>query len=155
MTATTQKPVWAIKAEEIMKSKGVQKNQLLDVFGVKTSGAVVHYFQGRREPSISGMERLAEKLDISLSSLLGLEDDQYSELAKVNGQMLTDALQILIRTIDTTADEIKVFFNLYQKMGAENIIRAANILANVNESESNVTAIIKIQEFARNSAANS
>ncbi|MCL1124210.1 hypothetical protein [Shewanella surugensis] len=149
MTAITQKPIWAVNAQEVMSKKGIQKNQLLDVFGVTTTGAVVHYFQGRREPSVSGIQRLADKLEMQLPDLLGIRNDSHSELAKMNGQMLTDALQILIRTIDATVEDIGVFFNLYQKMGAENIIRAANILADVGESESNVTAVIKIQEISR------
>ena len=149
MSDNIKKPNWAINAEKIMAIKDIHKNQLMDVFGVKTVGAVVHYFNGRREPSLVGIQRLAQYLDVTINNLLGIEDEGNSDLDKINGKLLTDALQILIRTVEITNSDIEIFFNVYKKIGAENILKAANMLSEVSKDESNIPTLIKIQDFAK------
>jgi transcriptional regulator with XRE-family HTH domain len=151
MIKKPKKPIWAINAENKMKFLGLTQRDLLDVFEVKTSGAIGHYFSGRREPDIYGIMRLAEMLNIPLLVLLGINDQAELNATNVkSGRNLTDAFRILSRVAGLNENEIKVFFTVYEKIGADNIIKAVNelILAG-NDSDAKIDAIIYIQDFMK------
>ncbi|MCL1123417.1 helix-turn-helix domain-containing protein [Shewanella surugensis] len=147
MSKINSKPTWAINAETLMKKKGIQKLDLLDIFGVSTPAAVGHYFQGRREPSIQGLINLAQKLDVELSSLLGLQENTHLNIKEVNAQRLTEALQLLVRCVDITPEEVMIFFKVYEKINPENIIKSINILSESDDKNSIFNSIIKVQDF--------
>lgn len=54
-----------------MAKRGLYQKDLIDVFKVKTRGAVGHYLSGRREPTIEQLIALAELLGVSVSELVG------------------------------------------------------------------------------------
>jgi len=64
-------PRWAVIAERLMRDQSLTQEDLIDVFGVTTRGAVGHYMKGRREPSIDQLIALARKLGVTLSELAG------------------------------------------------------------------------------------
>lgn len=64
-------PRWAIIARSIMDEQDITQEDLTEVFDRKTRGAVGHYFRGIREPSIEQIARLAKRLGISVSQLIG------------------------------------------------------------------------------------
>lgn len=65
------KPRWAVIAESLMEAQGVTQEDLIKTFQVTTRGAVGHYMRGRREPSIEQIARLASKLGVTVSQLIG------------------------------------------------------------------------------------
>lgn len=154
------KPKWATNAEVLMRRNGIQQGDLLEVFGVTTKGAIGHYFNGRREPSLNGLIKLSEFLNISMSQLFG-DNISPIELETVTTslyiaeqQHLTDALKLLARAIDISPDDITVFFNVFEKMGAGNILKAAHILAEADhQSTDKITAVIEIQDFIKQTAS--
>ena len=64
---------WKIRAKARMADLKLRQEDLMEVLGVRTRGAVGHYLAGRREPSTQQMQALAEKLQISIGELLGNE----------------------------------------------------------------------------------
>jgi transcriptional regulator with XRE-family HTH domain len=146
-----KKPTWAINAESQMKFLGLNQGDLLEVFDVKTSGAIGHYFSGRREPDIYGIIKLAKKLNIPLLDLLGINDQAELNATSIKGgKHLTDAFRILSRVIDLSENEIKVFFTVYEKIGADNTIKAVKELIKAgNDSDAKIDAIIHIQDFMK------
>lgn len=90
---TKEQPKWAGIARSAMKAKGITQEDLIETFEVGTRGAVGHYFTGRREPTIEQLQRLAKKLNISLSALAGegLSDSQEAELLAKAQQRLSEA----------------------------------------------------------------
>ena len=154
------KPKWAINAEVHMKRNGIQQGDLLDVFGVTTKGAIGHYFNGRREPSLNGLIELSELLNISMSQLFG-DNTPTGKVEQINPeqyiteqQHLTDALKLLARAVEISADEAEVFFKVYEKIGAENILKASRILAEADyQSTDKISAVIEIQDFIKRAAS--
>lgn len=151
MSKTITKPLWALKAENRMSVLGFKQSDLLDTFEVTTPGAIGHYLSGRREPNIYSIVKLAEKLEMPLLDLLNVNDTpKLNSTDKDSSKYLTDAFRLLSRIVGLTDNEIKVFFNTYEKMGAENIVKAANELCRAgDDSDAKVDAIIQIQDFMK------
>jgi len=61
---------WYEKAKRLMTIKKIRQEDLVDVFGVTTRGAVGHYLTGRRQPDPSQMKALADRLGCTLDELL-------------------------------------------------------------------------------------
>lgn len=84
MENTNIKPSWAIIAARQMKVVGLTQDDLLNSFGVTTRGAIGHYFTGRREPTIKQLQRLAEKIGLSIAELIGGEPTEPPQVAEEN-----------------------------------------------------------------------
>ena len=65
-----QLEVWAEKAIKIMKKKKISQKDIAPAMGVKTRGAVSHYFTGRSNPTTHQLNGLANCLGVSLNHLL-------------------------------------------------------------------------------------
>lgn len=76
---------WYEKAKRLMTIKKIRQEDLIEVFGVTTRGAVGHYLTGRRQPDPSQMKALAEKLDCTLDELLepGEPDPVQAKINKI------------------------------------------------------------------------
>lgn len=66
-------PAWAHVAKLKMQQLGLIQEDLVDVFDVKTRGAVGHYFSGRRKISSDQLIALADKLKLSADNLYNNE----------------------------------------------------------------------------------
>lgn len=56
---------WQDRAKARMKQLGITQEDLIDIFGVTTRGAVGHYLSGRRQPSIEQIGALSERLNFA------------------------------------------------------------------------------------------
>ncbi len=146
------KPQWAINAKAKMKKIGLTQAKLLNLFEVTTPGAVGHYFNGVREPKIDHIIALSKELDMPISELLGVsESTSEYHLQDSDDIHLTDALRFLCGTVDIKESEIMTFFNVYQKIGAKNVIKATQALSKAGEHPSaQMDAVLSIQEFMKN-----
>lgn len=75
-------PRWALIAKSLMAEQGIIQEDLKDVFDVGSRGAVGHYLKGRRQPSIEHIVRLAKRLGVTTSELVGeipLADSRYKQ----------------------------------------------------------------------------
>jgi len=61
---------WYEKAKLLIANNKIRQEDLLDVFGVTTRGAVGHYLNGRRQPDPIQMKALADKIGCTLDELL-------------------------------------------------------------------------------------
>lgn len=61
---------WRDRAKARMAEQRVGHADLVDLFGVKTRGAVSHYLGGRNEPPLEAIVALADRLGMSLDELL-------------------------------------------------------------------------------------
>lgn len=101
-------PRWAVIATGLMRDKGLTQEDIKDVFGVTTRGAVGHYMRGRREPSVDQLIKLARKLGVTLSELVGeipltgspSDTAQISALLQEIGE---DKLPMLLAMIEAAA----------------------------------------------------
>jgi transcriptional regulator with XRE-family HTH domain len=65
------RPRWAAIAVGLMKQKKITQEDLKSDFGVTTRGAVGHYMTGRREPTIDQLLKVAKRLGVNVSQLIG------------------------------------------------------------------------------------
>ena len=137
-----------------MKTIGLTQAKLIDLFEVTTAGAVGHYFNGVREPKIDHIIALSEVLDMPIAELLGVsESEGQYHLKESDETHLTDALRFLCGVLDIKESEIISFFNVYQKIGAKNIIKATQALSKAGEHPSaQMDAVLSIQEFMKNAS---
>ena len=144
------KPVWAVNAAKQMKKIGLQQTALLEVFNVKTAGAIGHYFNGRREPSLDSLLKLAETLNMSISELVLGKTEESSTLkfSDNDAPHLTSALTLLVRTNNITAIEAATFIKIFETIGSENIIKATNMLSETARTNGDtISTVIEIQDF--------
>lgn len=85
---------WYDRAKTRMADKGVTQEQLLELFGVKTRGAVGHYLNGRRDPSSIVLVTLADRLEMTLDELLRGQSQPVS----LTGEILASAIEEARRT---------------------------------------------------------
>ena len=137
-----------------MKTIGLTQAKLIDLFEFTTAGAVGHYFNGVREPKIDHIIALSEVLDMPIAELLGVsESEGQYHLKESDETHLTDALRFLCGVLDIKESEIISFFNVYQKIGAKNIIKATQALSKAGEHPSaQMDAVLSIQEFMKNAS---
>ena len=146
------KPAWAVNAERKMKKIGLQQTDLLKVFEVKTAGAIGHYFNGRREPSINSLLKLAETLNMSLSELVLGRAEEHStiQFSENDSPHLTSALTLLVRTSDFSAIDAATFIKIVESIGADNIIKATNMLSETARTNGDtISTVIEIQDFVK------
>lgn len=146
------KPAWAVNAEKIMKKMGLQHVDLLEVFDVKTTGAIGHYFNGRREPNVGSIIKLAEVLHLNISELcLGKSEERTAlQFSENDAPHLTSALTLLVRTTDISAIDAAGFIKIFETIGAENIIKATNMLSETARTNGDtISTVVEIQDFVR------
>lgn len=76
-------PAWSGPAKRRMQERGLTQQDLINVFDVRTRGAVGHYFRGRRQASMEQLRRLSEELDLDLTAMVqGKFIDTVDQLVK-------------------------------------------------------------------------
>ncbi len=91
------KKTWVQRARRLMRDQKKTQDELIDIFDVKTTGAVSHYFTGRNEPSIDSLSKLAKFLNVSPQYLVyGGENNR-----DVNSTLLTQCSKT-VRDINNT-----------------------------------------------------
>jgi transcriptional regulator with XRE-family HTH domain len=94
---------WYDKAKRLMADKKIIQEDLIEVFGVTTRGAVGHYLTGRRQPDPEQMKALAEKLGCSLDDLLSEGDIDPIQI-KIN-QIIRSAELAIAKSSDKFTDD--------------------------------------------------
>ncbi|MCL1124129.1 helix-turn-helix domain-containing protein [Shewanella surugensis] len=153
MSAMTKaKPLWAIRAEEMMGTKGITQEDLLDVFDVGTRGSVGHRFSGRQLARIEEVQRLAKKLGTTVSYLIGDSDelptstDQHKDIN--DHSVLAKSFQYLARIDKLNDSEIKSLFQLLEKLDLSRVIQVYEVLHEI-ERTGDVSSIIKLEDFRK------
>ena len=102
-----------------MQQTGTTQAALAEYLGTSRT-AVSHYAQGRREPDLSTMIKIAEYFQVSLDYLAGLKDDEVPKsrsprsYVKINGRLIRiypgDTVRVSIggKTFDFTVQEIEI-----------------------------------------------
>ncbi len=99
---------WTERVRQGLKAKGYIYKDLASVLNV-TEGAVSHYLNGAREPSINQVREMAKMLDLSLSELLGddavfLSDENQIEAAKIIKELPDDKKAMALRMLKSLKD---------------------------------------------------
>ncbi|MEI2368734.1 helix-turn-helix domain-containing protein [Niallia circulans] len=89
------------RLKELRKANKLTQANVADFLGISES-AYGYYEQGRNEPSLSSIKKLAEKYNVSTSYLLG-ETDKINNLSKV---------KVSGTEINLTEEEYKIFEEL-------------------------------------------
>ena len=76
---------WVKRAKKLMAEQGVSQNDIMPIMGVKSSGAISHYFTGRNSPTIPAINALAKYLNVSPQYLLYGGDKNR----EVNGKLIS------------------------------------------------------------------
>lgn len=140
------KPIWAQIAQKRMKLLGISQQELSEMIGLKTVGAIGHWFNGRRTPSLKNIELLAECLNIPLTDLFRIPGE--NKTLDGDAKHLTDALMLLCRAVSAPKEDVKVFFEVYELLGAENVVKAVEILNSAEDKKrSHTSAVIDIFDF--------
>ena len=88
---------WYDRAKARMAELEIRQDDLLKVFGVTTRGAVGHYLSGRRDPPTDALVRLADRLNLSLDTLL--RGEPASQSGGMDLPMLSEALVSLDKAL--------------------------------------------------------
>jgi transcriptional regulator with XRE-family HTH domain len=112
---------WYEKAKRLMTIKKIRQEDLIDVFGVTTRGAVGHYLTGRRQPDPDQMKALADKLDCTLDELL-TQGEPDPVQTKINNIIRSAELAMKSSTHEFTESErLRVFRMAFSAGLDENI----------------------------------
>lgn len=148
MNTLDKTPVWAANAKDRMNQLNLKYADILHVFNVRTTDAIGHYFNGRREPGIDGL--------LSLASFLHMSNDQLfmdSEELESNGKLndadhLLDTFKILLRLNKVNDEDCIVVLNTIDKLGTRNIIEASNALSNqFDKGLPKMDTVLEIQKY--------
>jgi transcriptional regulator with XRE-family HTH domain len=88
---------WYEKVKIIMEHKKIRQSDLINVFEVKTRGAVGHYLCGRREPSVDQLKRLCDRLGVDMDTIT---DNTETDLVKIRVKAVMRAAERAMRTVD-------------------------------------------------------
>ncbi|HHZ71243.1 MAG TPA: XRE family transcriptional regulator [Methylococcaceae bacterium] len=148
MESIDNSPVWANNAKAKMTSMNLKYKDILHLFDVTTTDAIGHYFNGRREPNISNLLSLADFLNISTDELF-LDNTKLQERKTFKGGAnLMDALKILLKLSDISDQDLVCTLNTIDKVGTDNIMEAANALAEDEDNcLSRTDTILNIQDY--------
>ena len=143
---TLAKPLWAQNAQKRMKQLGITQLELSELIGLKTVGAIGHWFNGRRSPSLKNIELLAEHLKLPIADLFRVADED--SVLQGDARHLNDAMMLLCRSVSVPPSDAKIFFNVFESLGANNIIRAVNTLSHAEQNNiSHTAAVVDIFDF--------
>jgi len=62
---------WYDRAKLALKARNVRYVDLMSALGVETAGAVGHYLNGRREPTVKQLKAIAKAAGLSLDEMTG------------------------------------------------------------------------------------
>jgi transcriptional regulator with XRE-family HTH domain len=82
---------WTKRAKKLMAEQGVSQNDIMPVMGVKSSGAISHYFTGRNSPTVPAINALAKYLNVSPQYLLYGGDKNR----EVNGKLISQCSKVV------------------------------------------------------------
>ena len=82
---------WVKRAKRLMSEQGVSQNDIIPIMGVKSSGAISHYFTGRNEPSMKSIDALAKHLNVSPQYLIYGGDKNR----EVDGKLITSCSKVV------------------------------------------------------------
>ena len=82
---------WAKRAKRLMSEQGVSQNDIIPIMGVKSSGAISHYFTGRNSPTVPAINALAKYLNVSPQYLLYGGDKNR----EVNGKLISQCSKVV------------------------------------------------------------
>lgn len=106
---------WVDRARKRLKQLGKRQIDLIPVLGVSTQGAVGHYLNRRREPSLSQLKALCEFLDCSIEWLVtgeGPAPDEARTVPKTEaGRELVKLMALAEEAIDRYEVENDVQFS--------------------------------------------
>lgn len=140
------KPIWAQNAQKRMKQLGITQLELSNQLGLKTVGAIGHWFNGRRTPTLKNIELLADCLKIPITELFIVPGE--SKTLDGDAKHLNDALMLLCRAVSVPKDDVETFFKVFELLGSDNILKAVKILSDAeNEDRNHTSAVIDIFDF--------
>ena len=99
---------WTDRVKAKLKADGLVYNDLAEVLNV-TEGAVSHYLNGAREPSINQVKEIAKMIDMSLSELLGDDAVFITNLKEIKAaeliqQMPEEKKDLALKLLATLAE---------------------------------------------------
>lgn len=125
---------WAKAVQAIMKKKGIKQRDLMEVFDVRSQGAVSHYFSGRNNLSNEQIAKLTEFLGVDESIFHeGEVEDDFA--AKLDIAALTESFQTIARIDNLSDTEIINFFDVYEKMNPERVAEVYEVLQKINKAK--------------------
>lgn len=146
------KPIWAQNAQKRMKQLGMSQLELSNQLGLKTVGAIGHWFNGRRTPTLKNIELLAACIKMPITELFKIPGE--SNTLDGDAKHLNDALMLLCRAVSVSDENVKNFFEVFELIGAENVIKAVKILSDAEtEEKSHTSAVIDIFDFIKKSSS--
>ncbi|TMP84162.1 hypothetical protein CWB73_00400 [Pseudoalteromonas phenolica] len=128
-------PSWLKKVKFLMKEKGVKQQDLMEVFGVSSQGAVSHYFSGRNKTSSEQLNALASFLSVDVEQLEDFDKLEEKVDSSLDVEALTEAFQTIARLDKLSEKELFDFFSVYEKMGLERIAEAYDVITKLNQKK--------------------
>lgn len=128
-------PTWLNKVKFLMKEKGVKQQDLMQIFGVTSQGAVSHYFSGRNKTTDEQLLALANFLDVDVEQLTVSEPVKATTQASIDMEALTEAFQTIARLDKLSDKEAYEFFSVYEKMGLNRIAEAYDVITKLNQKK--------------------
>jgi len=109
MRVNTMKSKWTDRVRSGLKAKGFVYKDLAARLNV-TEGAISHYLNGIREPSINQVREIAKMLEMSLSELLGddatfISDEKQIKAVEIIKSLPKDRQDIAIKLLESLLDE--------------------------------------------------
>lgn len=128
-------PAWLKKVKFLMKEKGIKQQDLMEIFGVSSQGAVSHYFSGRNKTSDEQLKALANFLDVDVEQLQVTEQAKPTPDSTLDMEALTEAFQTIARLDKLSDKEVFDFFSVYERMGLERIAEAYDVITKLNKKK--------------------
>lgn len=128
-------PTWLNKVKFLMKEKGLKQQDLMQIFGVTSQGAVSHYFSGRNKTTDEQLLALANFLDVDVEQLTVSEPVKAPTQASIDMEALTEAFQTIARLDKLSDKEAYEFFSVYEKMGLNRIAEAYDVITKLNQKK--------------------
>ena len=103
---------WQVRVKSLFKSAGITYPEIGAAMGI-TAGAVGHYLNGRREPSVKQLKQMARLLGMTIGEMIGdeayfLDDPLDKEIVDATKSLNDDqkrAILELIKQIHPTPAE--------------------------------------------------
>ena len=93
-------PGWTYRAKRIMRAKGLIQDDLCKPLGVKTRGAVGHYFTGRRQLNLGQAVALAHTLQCSMDELFDHGRSEDESMADIAAQLTVEEMIDMVAEAD-------------------------------------------------------
>ena len=101
---------WTTRVRQGLKDKGFIYKDLAARLNV-TEGAVSHYLNRQREPSLNQIKEIASMLDLSLSELLGddatfIADKNHIKAIEIMKTIPDDKIALAIQLLETLSKQV-------------------------------------------------